>query len=172
MPAVGPPTHPRLILLCGLPGAGKTTLARRMERAWPIVRLCPDEWLADLGIDYWDSAARDRLEERLTRLALTLLGLGQGVVLECGFWGRSERDRKRAEAHALGVPIDLYYLDVPQKVLWRRLEARNQRGTPGTVWIARADLERFARIIQPPDAAELALFDRAAVIEDARTFEI
>lgn len=165
-------THARLILVCGLPGAGKTTLARRMERAWPIVRLCPDEWLADLGIDPWDEAARDRLEERLTRLALTLLGLGQGVVLEYGFWGRSERDRKRAEAHALGVPVDLYYLDVPLDELWRRLHARNHGPSPGTVEIGRAALERMAGILQPPDAAELALFDRGAVVADARTSQI
>ena len=29
--------HPRLILLCGLPGAGKTTFAQRLEAALPIV---------------------------------------------------------------------------------------------------------------------------------------
>lgn len=44
----------RLILLCGLPGSGKTTPAERLERAVPAVRLCPDEWMSDLGIDLFD----------------------------------------------------------------------------------------------------------------------
>jgi predicted kinase len=175
MPATdaSPPTRqPRLILLCGLPAAGKTTFARRLERALPIVRLCPDEWMADLGLDHWDNVTRDRLEERLCRLALTLLELGQSVVLEYGFWGRSERDRKRAEAQAIGVPIDLYYLDVPLDELWRRLLARNELGSHGIVTISRAFLERASGIFQAPDAAELALFDRAAVVTDAGAFPL
>lgn len=174
MPATTPShtAHPRLIILCGLPGAGKTTFSRRLEAALPVVRLCPDEWMADLGIDHGDSLAHDRLEARLTQLALSLLQRGQSVVLEYGFWGRSERDQKRAEAHAIGVPIELYYLNPPLEELWQRLLARNERGSRGEVMISRADLERYARIFQAPDAGELALFDRAAVVGDARTFPI
>ena len=44
----------RLVLICGLPGAGKTTLAKRLEHELRAVRLCPDEWKHDLGIDYYD----------------------------------------------------------------------------------------------------------------------
>lgn len=174
MPArISPPEmHPRLIIVCGLPGAGKTTFARRLEAAMPAVRLCPDEWMADLGIDHGDSLTHDRLEARLTQLALSLLSRGLSVVLEYGFWGRSERDQKRAEAQSAGVPIDLYSLNPPLEELWRRLLARNQRGAHGVVTISRAELERYARIFQAPDAGELALFDRAAVVGDARTFPI
>ena len=42
---------PTLVLMCGLPGAGKSTLARKIERERSIVRLRTDEWMADLGID-------------------------------------------------------------------------------------------------------------------------
>ncbi|GAV39772.1 hypothetical protein Saa2_02659 [Streptomyces acidiscabies] len=92
---------PVLILLCGLPGSGKTTLAKRLAPEIPAVRLCPDEWMDDLGIDLFDEEARERLERRFWGHAQELLGLGQTVVLEFGFWGtpsgtRSVRPRGRS----------------------------------------------------------------------------
>ncbi|MFE0150582.1 AAA family ATPase [Nonomuraea sp. NPDC059007] len=58
----GGETKALLIVLCGLPGSGKTTLARRLAAELPAVRLCPDEWLAKLGVDLYDEGARERLE--------------------------------------------------------------------------------------------------------------
>jgi predicted kinase len=157
---------PRLILVCGLPGVGKTTFAKRLESALPIVRLCPDEWLTDLGIDLWDEDTRARLEARLTQLAISLLRLGQSVVLEFGFWSRFERDALHTQARALGVLVDLYYLNVPIEEHWRRLNERNERGEAGTVTISRATLEEWSQLIQSPDATELARYDHAAEIAD------
>jgi predicted kinase len=42
-------TGARLILICGLPGSGKTTLAKELEPGVPAIRLSPDEWKHDLG---------------------------------------------------------------------------------------------------------------------------
>ncbi|MGC8486970.1 MAG: AAA family ATPase [Clostridia bacterium] len=43
-----------LVLMCGLPGSGKTTRARELERVLPALRLAPDEWLRELGLDGCD----------------------------------------------------------------------------------------------------------------------
>ena len=155
-------TGPRLILVCGLPGSGKTTLAKQLARDVPAVRLCPDEWKHDLGIDYYDEDGRVRLEQRLWRLGQELLGLGQSVILENGFWGREERDELRLAARSLGVAVELHYLEAPIDELWRRLEIRNKRAVPGTAPIEREDLEKWSLQFEAPDAAEQALFDETA----------
>ena len=149
----------RLILICGLPGSGKTTLARQLAPERGAVRLCPDEWKHDLGIDYYDEQGRVRLEKRLWRLGEELLALGQSVILENGFWAREERDELRLAARTLGVAVELHYLKAPVDELWRRLEIRNEEARAGTAPIGREDLERWARQFEAPDTAELALFD-------------
>ena len=153
----------RLILICGLPGSGKTTLAQELAPKVPAVRLSPDEWKHDLGIDYYDEQRRVQLENRLWRLGQELLTLGQSVILENGFWTRKERDELRLNARTLGVAVELHYLEAPVEELWRRLQLRNDEARPGAVPITREDLQRWALQFEAPDAAERALFDPAAL---------
>lgn len=47
---------PTLHLICGLPGSGKTTLAKQLEHDPPALRLAPDEWMARIVGDGYDEA--------------------------------------------------------------------------------------------------------------------
>ncbi|MCS7481459.1 AAA family ATPase [Umezawaea endophytica] len=147
----------RLILLCGLPGSGKTTLAKALASTRPAIRLCPDEWLAALGVDLFDEPFRARLEAVFQQHAWALLAQGLTVVLENGFWSRAERKEVLRGGRALGAEVELRFLDVPIEELARRLEARARQ--PGAVLITRSMLEGYAALFEAPDAAELALFD-------------
>ena len=115
----------RLILTCGLPGAGKTTLARRMAADRRAVRLTKDEWLWALDASPWDRSTNDKVERELWRIAREILGLGASVVLDFGLWARVERDEMRTVARRLGVGVELHYLNAPIDELWRRIEIRN-----------------------------------------------
>jgi predicted kinase len=149
----------RIVLVCGLPGAGKTTVARRLAAERGAVRMCPDEWMDALGIDLYDQPARARVEALQWRQTVELVQLGQSVVIEWGVWSRSERDTLRAHARSIGAPIELLHLDVALSELWRRVEARNAHPAPGWVVIERSSLEEWATWFEAPDAGELALFD-------------
>ena len=149
----------RLILTCGLPGAGKTTLARQLAADRSAVCLTKDEWLWALGSTPWDEPTREKVEHELWNLAQEILRLGLSVVLDFGLWARIERDEMRSAARGLGVGVELHYLDVPTEELWRRIQARNLHPPWDSYPIRRADLDEWLRVFQAPDAAELALFD-------------
>ena len=148
-----------LILTCGLPEAGKTTLAAQLAADRNAVRLTKDEWLWALGSTPWDEPTGQKVEHELWRLAREILHLGLSVVLDFGLWARIERDDMRDAARGLGVGIELHYLDVPKEELWRRIEARNAEPPWDSHPIRRADLDGWVRVFQAPDAAEVALFD-------------
>ena len=91
-----------MILICGLPGSGKTTLSKRLATELGAVRMCPDEWMHALDIDLWDQPARGRVEQLQWAQTTRLLALGVTVIIEWGLWTRGERDALRDQVHALG----------------------------------------------------------------------
>src|SRR5665811_2586165 len=78
----------RLVLICGLPASGKSTLARQLAPKIPAIRLDKDGWATQLGADLWDEEFRVRLEHQLWVLSQDLLARGQSVILEWGHWAR------------------------------------------------------------------------------------
>lgn len=144
-------------MVVGLPGAGKTTRARALAAEHAAVRLNPDEWMTDLGVDLFDEPFRARLEHRLTGLAGAVLAAGGRVVVEFGSWSRPERDALLALGRRAGAYVELHVLDPDVTELWRRLAERNER--PGEVRIDRATLDGYLPHWQAPAADELAAWD-------------
>jgi predicted kinase len=152
----------RLVLICGLPASGKSTLARRLAAQLPAIRLDKDAWVTQLGGDVWDDDFRVRVERLLWELTQELLSQGQSVILEWGHWARVERDEKRLGARALGVVVELHYLSAPIEELVRRAERRTALGEWTAAPITREHFETWAMIFQPPDDQEMQLFDDPA----------
>lgn len=150
-----PTTSSRLIIVCGLPGAGKTTLARELEASLAAIRMCPDEWMDALHINLWDSAKRADIEALQWQLAQQLLACGLVVIIEFGSWAREERDVLRLGARVLGAAVELRYLTASVDDLFDRIRRRDMEQPP----IERDALARWAEKFDVPTPEELALFD-------------
>ncbi len=154
-------TGPRLIIVCGLPGSGKTTLARFLESKLGAVRFSPDEWMDALSINLYDEEKRAKIESLQWKLTQDLLALGLTVIIEWGTWGRSERDTLRLGARALGAAAELHYLSAPPEVLFERIQRRCMENPP----IERNALAQWSKAFQAPTPEEMALFDEPLVAD-------
>ncbi|MGH9617742.1 MAG: AAA family ATPase, partial [Acidobacteriaceae bacterium] len=122
-----------LHLMVGLPGSGKTTLARELETRYSALRLTPDEWHIRLfghdfhdGIDESDLAKHnvrhDAVESIMWEIAAKVLVLGVDVILDFGCWVRSQRDEFRSKARGLGADFRIHFTDVSEDVLLDRIK--------------------------------------------------
>jgi predicted kinase len=156
-----------MVLIVGLPGAGKTTMARRLEAERDALRFTPDEWMEPLFGVSEDGGRRWVLESQLFwSVAGRALSLGVNVILDYGCWSETERDMFRNRAHELGARAEIVVLNPPLEVLWERLAARNAALPEGTFHISREELEEYNTRFQAPDAAELARWDEQVVVTD------
>lgn len=156
-----------MVLIVGLPGAGKTSWARRLEEERAGVRFTPGVWMDSLfGISEANGRRWVLESELLWGVAARVLTLGVDVILDYGCWSEEERDMFRTRAHELGALAEIVVLDPPVDVLWERLQARNAALPAGTFRISREELAEYGAKFQVPTSAELARWDRQVVVTE------
>ena len=143
--------QPKVHLLCGLNGGGKTTYARSL----PGVRFSLDEWMLRLYGLPFDDPDYGRLAEAckdvIWSAATQVLTCGVDVVLDWNSWSRERRRTWRARAAAAGYVAVVHYLDVPVEVAVARALSRADKGSHV---LTEADVRHLAALFEPPTADE------------------
>lgn len=144
-----------LHLTTGLPGTGKTTLAKEIEASTGALRLTPDEWMQPLFGESDAGGKRDILEGRLIWVAHRVLLAGGDVILDFGCWSPEERFALRAIAELVGADWRLRFLTLPEDERRARAARRWETTPHETFEMSTIDHERFLACYQPPTDAEL-----------------
>ena len=148
--------RPTLLLTVGLPGSGKTTLAKRVAEERRVLRLTPDEWMAPLFQDSDADGRRDILEGRMIWTAYEVLRSGASVILDFGCWSSDERYAIRAVAQTAGAGFALAYVAIAEAERRARAARRWRERPDSTFAMTEADHDRFLALFQPPTPDELA----------------
>ncbi len=128
---------PRIHLVVGPVGAGKSTHALALCREHHAVRLTLDEWMTNLfrpdrpatNVIEWYVERAERCVDQIWRVTQELLAAGVDVVLEIGLIVRSDRERLYARVDAAALDLDIHVVDAPRDVRRERVLRRNeQRG--------------------------------------------
>jgi predicted kinase len=149
------PCAATMLLMVGLPGAGKTTRAKELAAAHRALRLTPDHWMIPLFGEPMADGKRFVLEGRLISVALQALRLGTSVVLDYGLWGRDERSALRWLARSAGAACQVVYMPVDKDVQLARIAHRQATAPHQTFPMSEADVDQWREQFQIPDAAEL-----------------
>lgn len=142
-------TRPRLVLVTGSPGSGKTTLAERLGPALGLPVLSRDRLKALLADSLDPSASADmvllrKVHVRLFfRLVPYLLGSGPGLIVESAL-DRSLAPNDLAPALAFADAV-IVHCDVPHDVSVQRFGERARRGERHRAHDDSAHLEQISR---------------------------
>jgi len=120
------PARGRIVLTHGLSASGKSWLAGRLVAHGDAVRIRSDVERKRLhgGRGVYTAEATERTYERLAGLACAVVRAGWSALVDATFLERARRERMRALAAALDVPIVILDVHADDAVLERRLIER------------------------------------------------
>jgi len=155
-------TESRLVVVCGLPGAGKTTVAEHAVDALDAELLRTDVVRKELFPDpeYTPEEMRAVYDELLDRAAAALRA-GEPVVVDGTFKERDLRGAARRTAENVGVPLTLVKVECEEDVVRERIRARSGDESDADFAIHQRFREQFETI-----AGEHALVDNSGTLDE------
>ena len=150
---------PTAYIICGFIGAGKTTFARKLEKETGAVRITKDEWMvrmfgnkitSDKNFEEYDHNIIDLTRE----FAFKILKSGSDVIMDEGFWAKSQRDEMKQKAINVGAKPVLYYVECPAAEMRKRVVDRSKSDSVDSFEISGEMFDSYLKHWQPPEKDE------------------
>jgi aminoglycoside phosphotransferase family enzyme/gluconate kinase len=133
-----------MVLMCGLSGSGKTTVANELANTTSFIRIRSDverKRLFGIGlldssdsseVDIYSAASNKGTLEALLKLASSILEFGYGVVIDSTMTSREWRDAFTALAADICVKWVIVYCKTDDETARKRLNLRSQDASEAT----------------------------------------
>lgn len=146
MPSGDRSSQARVVVLCGLPGVGKSTVGELIAERTGGRLLRTDVVRKDIVDDptYTDEETETVYATLFERAAETAAG-GRSVVLDGTFRDRPLRDRAAAAAESAGVPAVFVRVTCEESTAVERIRARTDDASDAQV----EDYDHFREIFDP-----------------------
>lgn len=151
-------SKPRVYLICGFIGAGKSTFSKKLEEKTGAVRITKDEWLIELfghdprieGYSHYDHV----ICKLTRRVAFDFAKHGTDVIIDEGFWAKSERDQMKEKIEKLGAECILYYVKASKEDMKARVLNRSKNPSKDSFEIEEEMFDSYLKFWQPPTEDE------------------
>lgn len=156
---------PKLHIIEGPVGAGKTTFANQMGRTLKTPPLILDAWFVTLfrpdrpadGLWDWYADRKQRCVAQISDMAVALIAAGHDTIVELGLIRQDSRMAYYAQIEALDLQYTVHVLDAPKAQRQARVRKRNtERGATYAMDVSDEIFAVASDMWEPPDAAECA----------------
>jgi predicted kinase len=151
--------QPIAYVICGFIGAGKTTFARKLEKETKAIRITKDEWMIrifgnkvtlDKNFEEYDK----NIIELTRNFAFKILASGGDVIIDEGFWAKSERDDIRKKILSIGAKPIFYYVECPVEEIRNRVVNRSKNPPLDSFEINEEMFDSYLKYWQPLEEDE------------------
>ena len=150
--------QPTAHVIVGFIGSGKTTFAKKLQKETGALRFTKDEWvIAIIGHDptiEGFATYDDRITKLTREVALSCLEAGNDVIIDEGFWVRSQRDEIREKINKAGGKVQFYYVKNIHETMKQRVSKRNKKPSADAFVISEKMYDGYKKYFEEPTLEE------------------
>ena len=157
--------HPSLVVCCGLPGVGKSTVSAYIAEHLPAVRYRSDKVRQKLVAEpTYSRAETRRTYDELRERAREHLDTGRSVVLDGTFKTAAERDRTARLGETTDATVRLVHVTCPPAVARERIRNRTDDASEADI----AVYEELREAFDPLDREHVTVDNGGALADTYR----
>lgn len=151
----------KVYILCGKICSGKTTYSQKLRKEHQAVILSVDDitltLLGQNGGDLLDVYV-EKLEQYFFQKTVEIVETGINVVLDWGFWTKTERDFAKEFYGSRGIEYEFHYISISDEEWYRRLNKRNKSilaKKSNSYYVDEGLAEKFKSLFEIPSKDEI-----------------